>query len=177
MNLGKKKLIGICIGVFVLGIILGVLAVFGFSKFNEGTKPAENSTEQVQESNQEEQKDDKKSLEDSQKTNESEKKSDSTSINSEAYIVFEVGDYNYVDVLTFKGEKLLKIVREITSPDGKSLDNVKNEYEESITVDSKFSKIIEYNKNILKVEVKQSFIDSLNKHGSKREIIEDWRCD
>ena len=36
---------------------------------------------------------------------------------------------------------------------------------------------IPYNKNILRVEVKQSFIDSLNKHESKREIIEDWHYD
>lgn len=176
MNLSRKKIVGMCVGVFVLGIIVGALAFFGFSKFNEGTKSAENSTEQVQEANQEEQKDSKKSSEGNKKAEDSEEKSNSSSLNSEAYIYFEIDGYYYVDIFTFKGEKLLKLVREITSPDGKSLDGLKKDYEYD-GVDSKFSKILEYNKNILRVEVKQSFIDSLNKHESKRKIIEDWHYD
>lgn len=166
MDLGKKKVIAICAGVFVLGIIVGALAFFGFSKFNESAKPAENSTEQVQEANQEEQKNDKKSSEDSKKTDESEKKSDSTSNNSEVYIVTENNGYKYMDILTFNGEKLLKLVMEVTSFEGKSLDSVKKIYEDA------GYKTLEYNKDILKMESGKFTIDSLNKVGSKRGIID-----
>ena len=169
MSLGKKKIIGMCVGVFVLGVVIGALTLFGFSKFNEGTKSAENSTKQVSEANQgeskEEQKVDKKASEDNNKTKDSENKNDSKINGDEVILVREDNGYTYMTILTFNGDKLLRDVLEVRSPEGKSFDSIKKEYEAANY------KILEHNKDVLKMESSKFTVDSLNKVGGKRDII------
>lgn len=172
MNLGKKKIIAICVGVFVLGIAIGALTLLGFSNFNEGSKTTENSTEQVQEATQEESKDQSsakdqentKTSENSKKSDESTKKEDSKS-NDEEVILLEEDKINHRIILSFNGEKLSKIDLEISTVYGKSLESIKKDYETQGYVTLKYEK-----DKFLKMESSQKVVDKMNKLGSKEAI-------
>lgn len=72
-------------------------------------------------------------------------------------------------ILTFNGDKLSKMVLEMSSSDEKMLKDIKEAYEKM------GSKILEFNGKNLKAEMSSDFVDEMNKLGKKQDIIDFYK--